>query len=134
MKLSSNYAILRDSYISNNMNVRNETYTSSKLNYILNADLIPGSPYTPFIAFNFFLDEEITINEREAFTIVQALQGVGGFASIILAFSRFSFYFIQRYLFEARLVEKLSLYSGEFEQNKRKLPPSEGRDPSFGLD
>lgn len=73
------------------------------------ANLVPGSPYTPYMTYNFLLDEEVIINERECFTIVQALQGMGGFASIIFGFTRFFFSYIQRFLFSTKLVEKLIL-------------------------
>lgn len=55
------------------------------------------------------LDEEVAIIERETFTFVMALQGLGGLLSIIYAVMRFLFGYVQNFLYQKKLIDKLIL-------------------------
>ncbi len=92
--VSLNKAILRDSWLSNSYDVQNLTYTSIKKGYSVGQDYAFGSLFKPMISLNIFSDPKVEVNERIRYTILNAIQDFGGFASVLMQISAFLFYFI----------------------------------------
>jgi hypothetical protein len=56
INIAANHAILKDSSISNNLNVVNKTYTSARLGNTYSIGHINENPLTPYIVFLLVLD------------------------------------------------------------------------------
>mmetsp|Transcript_1186 Transcript_1186/g.1194 ORF Transcript_1186/g.1194 Transcript_1186/m.1194 type:complete len:80 (+) Transcript_1186:262-501(+) len=60
----------------------------------------------PFCVVAIFLDENVDINERTAFNLVNALQVLGGFSSVVMVASKILFNFVQQFNFYQEMVAR----------------------------
>lgn len=72
-KIGFNNATLADSPFSNSLNVTKLEYTSFKYGFSLLAGYTEAARIRPLIAFDFVIDDEVMINERSAYTILNVL-------------------------------------------------------------
>lgn len=82
------------------------------------------------------IDDKTDINERIAYTILSAIQDIGGFASVVIAFFSYSFGLIQKFLFDQNLVSKLILINTNEDpldesSGNLKVTPGKGAIQSF---
>ena len=113
-KLSMNKVTLFDSWLSEYLNIREESYIDMKQ---IPSNLRLNSPETDLIqgidVIGFYLDESVLSIERQVQNLTFAFSIVGGLMGIVLMIAQFFVGLFQEHLFYSSIMRQVYLYREE---------------------
>ncbi|CDW77493.1 UNKNOWN [Stylonychia lemnae] len=115
MKISQNKAVIRDSYLSNNIHEQTFLYYTIRQEYQFNK--LHDSTFSP-IQITVALDENFKQTIRETYTLADALSNTGGFMQIVNIIAMFLVSGIQNKLYYFSIIKELLIHK-EYQPKQR---------------